>query len=540
MWSRPAVPGGAPGDTADGADMMKIRIKHIDGEGGGSPNAAAFADFFSSNYQFYFPAAYRAMMTGDVKAPSGLLPAADGAGGAPDFSPSYFSLFAAASAPMTQKAVQYIKEHSAELAAGYGFPADGARALLRSVTSYPAMNLKNCSVTLSSEEGMLIADYSGIDSPKISKKNFTYTAAVPAVHIDLKKTFYKKGLSDCEIETIIGDIFTGVKSAPARKLHFPGRPDNLGKLVSQLRKTKKKCLAAESPAFLWFENEEGLFEESGGISAYIGAVDDYVGFLFDRANCERLDLRGGRPGNSWAVAPFLTNPGAAGTVEPPSAPVAGIDIGMRSVFTAAVWTPEGITDLHVGRLNMKECADLAQDRGLRVSYAKKSVCELLKAFSKYGVKQAAVEDVMIAKVQKNAAPARPVFAPDGRIKTRTRPSLSEEEEFYTEVTSCLLNGLSSAGIKILAVGTYKTSKVCSNCGEPTKPANPNSRSFSCPYCGAALDRDENAARNILNKLYNDGGKHLRKLRLPEQFKTITVYRAGPAGGQPEMIEKFGY
>src|SRR5439155_18528002 len=49
-------------------------------------------------------------------------------------------------------------------------------------------------------------------------------------------------------------------------------------------------------------------------------------------------------------------------------------------------------------------------------------------------------------------------------------------------------------VKILYVSAWNTSKRCSICGYKTLEST--QRRLWCPHCGAILDRDENAARNI--------------------------------------------
>ncbi|GGA16600.1 zinc ribbon domain-containing protein [Okeania sp. KiyG1] len=45
---------------------------------------------------------------------------------------------------------------------------------------------------------------------------------------------------------------------------------------------------------------------------------------------------------------------------------------------------------------------------------------------------------------------------------------------------------------------------CSNCGQKV-PKTLSVRTHSCPKCKTVLDRDENAAINILNKALNEVG-----------------------------------
>jgi putative transposase len=64
----------------------------------------------------------------------------------------------------------------------------------------------------------------------------------------------------------------------------------------------------------------------------------------------------------------------------------------------------------------------------------------------------------------------------------------------------------SAGIPVLAVNPSYTSQTCSGCGSLV-PKGLSVRVHTCPGCGLILDRDVNAARNILNlALHNPHGR----------------------------------
>jgi len=54
-----------------------------------------------------------------------------------------------------------------------------------------------------------------------------------------------------------------------------------------------------------------------------------------------------------------------------------------------------------------------------------------------------------------------------------------------------------AGTNILTVNPYKTSQVCSACGMEGKNKDLSIRTHTCVHCGIVLDRDHNAAINIL-------------------------------------------
>ena len=59
------------------------------------------------------------------------------------------------------------------------------------------------------------------------------------------------------------------------------------------------------------------------------------------------------------------------------------------------------------------------------------------------------------------------------------------------------------GCKLIKVDPQYTSQICSNCGSIVRKKL-SDRVHKCPRCGLEIDRDVNAARNILQR----GGKQL--------------------------------
>ncbi len=71
------------------------------------------------------------------------------------------------------------------------------------------------------------------------------------------------------------------------------------------------------------------------------------------------------------------------------------------------------------------------------------------------------------------------------------------------------------GTEVIYVDPRNTSQLCSECGNYVKK-DITERVHSCPFCGLEMDRDENAARNILIKGYKNGasvGNRTRGLTL---------------------------
>ncbi len=53
-------------------------------------------------------------------------------------------------------------------------------------------------------------------------------------------------------------------------------------------------------------------------------------------------------------------------------------------------------------------------------------------------------------------------------------------------------------VPVIAVAPHFTSQQCSGCGRMVRKSL-SERTHTCPHCKLVLDRDENAAKNILNK-----------------------------------------
>jgi len=70
-----------------------------------------------------------------------------------------------------------------------------------------------------------------------------------------------------------------------------------------------------------------------------------------------------------------------------------------------------------------------------------------------------------------------------------------------------------AGCQIVSINPYNTSQVCSSCGCIVKK-DLGVRMHDCPHCGLVLDRDVNAARNILHRALNSVGRTDQALTWP--------------------------
>jgi len=69
---------------------------------------------------------------------------------------------------------------------------------------------------------------------------------------------------------------------------------------------------------------------------------------------------------------------------------------------------------------------------------------------------------------------------------------------WTQFISMTVAKAAEAGRRVILVNPRNTTKLCSTCGELV-PKTLRVRVHTCPHCGLVLDRDENAALNMLQR-----------------------------------------
>jgi len=69
---------------------------------------------------------------------------------------------------------------------------------------------------------------------------------------------------------------------------------------------------------------------------------------------------------------------------------------------------------------------------------------------------------------------------------------------WTQFISLIVSKAAEAGRTVILVDPRNTSKMCSHCGELVQKTL-STRTHTCPTCGLVLDRDVNAALNILQR-----------------------------------------
>ncbi|VUT24412.1 MAG: Putative transposase DNA-binding domain protein [Candidatus Methanolliviera sp. GoM_oil] len=95
---------------------------------------------------------------------------------------------------------------------------------------------------------------------------------------------------------------------------------------------------------------------------------------------------------------------------------------------------------------------------------------------------------------------------------------------WSQLTNFVSYKAEEAGRRVEFVNPKNTSQKCSNCGEIVKKSLAQ-RVHKCPFCGLIMDRDENAAINILKRGLNNVGQELSELKLEDFSKRRMIQEA---------------
>ena len=110
------------------------------------------------------------------------------------------------------------------------------------------------------------------------------------------------------------------------------------------------------------------------------------------------------------------------------------------------------------------------------------------------------EDLKITNMTKAPAPKpdpeqEGAYLPNG-ASAKAGLNTSILDAGWGQFQSFCVAKAASAGRQVVLVDPYNTSQHCSGCGELV-PKSLEERTHRCPHCGLVIDRDHNAAINIL-------------------------------------------
>ena len=188
--------------------------------------------------------------------------------------------------------------------------------------------------------------------------------------------------------------------------------------------------------------------------------------------------------------------------EPPLRPVervTGVDVGLHyllvpsdgRVVAAPRWLRKSLAELR--RLNRRAARQVKGSNGQRETYRqiarlyehsanqRRDYLHKVSAWLVGEYDLIAVEDLTLAFMNRNS-----------------HLSLSSYDAGLGELRRMLAYKAEEAGTRVVAVNPANTTQMCSGsgCGRMV-PKDLSVRVHDCPYCGLVLDRDVNAARNIL-------------------------------------------
>ena len=216
--------------------------------------------------------------------------------------------------------------------------------------------------------------------------------------------------------------------------------------------------------------------------------------------------------NKWWVS-FCCDVGEA-PVKTPVITETGIDLGLTSFVTLANGEKIGNPRFYKKSqdklaeqqrvLSRRECSSKSRERqrilvaktsqhiqNQRLDYARKLAVELYSKYDLIGYENLNVK---------------------GMIQGRLSKSIHDAS--WTTFINCLTLKAENAGKFAIPVNPKGTSQRCSGC-EAIVPKQLSDRTHDCPHCGLALDRDHNAALNILKLARLGLGEHSDVL--PETF-----------------------
>ena len=167
-----------------------------------------------------------------------------------------------------------------------------------------------------------------------------------------------------------------------------------------------------------------------------------------------------------------------------------------------------------GKNRKKTCRKLAKQH-TRVANIRKDAAHKLTSYLSKNHALVAIEDLHVTGMLKNHKLAQAVSDSNfGEI----RRQLDYKTSWY--------------GVHLVVIDRfYPSSKTCSACGWIDEDQNLSDRVFVCEDCGSVLDRDENAARNILHEA----------LRTTGSFSESHAYGQSSAGlvsgsGETALVE----
>lgn len=204
----------------------------------------------------------------------------------------------------------------------------------------------------------------------------------------------------------------------------------------------------------------------------------------------------------WYVSLMLELPEPSPRQTPAGQQV-GIDVGLKSL--AALSTGESVENPRWLRKNLTKLkrAQRHASRQVKGSNRQKKTYRQIACLHEHIANQRAD---YLHKISSWLVARNDLIAIEnltlGFMHRNQRLSLSSYDAGFGLFRQMLEYKAESAGIQIVAVNPFNTTQICSGCGNIV-PKSLSVRVHNCPSCGLILDRDINAARNILSLALNN-------------------------------------
>ncbi len=199
----------------------------------------------------------------------------------------------------------------------------------------------------------------------------------------------------------------------------------------------------------------------------------------------------------WYVCLMLELPHPVPAADQPAAKPVGVDAGLQSLLALSDgtlmenprWLRESLAQLR--RLQRHAARQMKGSHGQRETYA-----QIARLHEHIANKR---RDFW-HKVARNLVRQHDLIAleemPRAFMPRNPHLALSAHDAGLNQFRQYLHYKAEEAGVKVVAVDPFNTSQACSGCGAIVAK-DLSVRVHHCPDCGLTLDRDVNAARNIL-------------------------------------------
>jgi putative transposase len=227
----------------------------------------------------------------------------------------------------------------------------------------------------------------------------------------------------------------------------------------------------------------------------------------------------------------------------------GIDLGVKALLTGVddngnVITVAGPKPLRASLRKLRRASRAHSRKALGSANRRKSVVRLARIHARVANIRT---DALHKATSKLAAQYQTVIAEDlnvaGMTRSRRLARAIADQGFGTARQMLGYKTAWNGGTLVLAGRWFPSSKTCSGCGQVKAKLALSERTYRCGNCGLELDRDVNAARNLLD-LAASGAERLTAcggtvrpgtaghVPVKQEPGTVHAGKPGTAAGQP--------